>query len=67
MEENKKEPVKLAGIKKGTIRQKMMSFRLDNDNVLWLESQPNKGRYINDLIRDARARALGESNKQMGQ
>lgn len=36
---------------KGVVTQKMMSFRLDNDNALWLDSQPNKGRYLNDLIR----------------
>lgn len=36
---------------KGFVTQKMMSFRLDNDNALWLESLPNKGCYINELIR----------------
>lgn len=36
---------------KGIVTQKMMSFRLDLDNVLWLESMENKGRYLNDLIR----------------
>ena len=36
---------------RGVVTQKMMSFRLDNDNALWLESQDNKGRYLNDLIR----------------
>ena len=36
---------------KGYVTQKMMSFRLDNDNILWLDSLPNKGRYINELIR----------------
>lgn len=36
---------------KGIVTQKMMSFRLDNDNALWLETQENKGRYLNDLIR----------------
>lgn len=40
--------------RKGTRSQKMVSFRCDNDNVEWLESQPNKGRYINDLIADDR-------------
>lgn len=32
--------------------QKMMSIRIDNDLVDWLNQQRNKGRYINDLIRD---------------
>lgn len=36
---------------KGYVTQKMMSFSLDNDNILWLDSLPNKGRYINELIR----------------
>lgn len=38
--------------KKGERTQKMMSFRVDNDLIEWLESQPNKGRYINNLIAD---------------
>ena len=35
---------------KGERSQKMLAFRCDLDNVEWLEKQPNKGRYINDLI-----------------
>lgn len=35
---------------KGERNQKMMSFRVDNENLDWLEQQPNKGRYINELI-----------------
>lgn len=34
----------------GSRSQKMMSFRVDLDNVEWLEAQANKGRYINELI-----------------
>ena len=30
--------------------QKMMSFRVDVRILAWLQSKPNKGRYINDLI-----------------
>lgn len=44
--------------KRGTREQKMMTFLLDNDNILWLESQPNKGRYINELIRKERNKDL---------
>ena len=44
--------------KKGERTQKMMSFRVDNDLIEWLESQPNKGRYINTLI--------AEDKKRMG-
>lgn len=32
--------------------QKMVSFRLDNELLDWLESQHNKGRYLNELIRE---------------
>lgn len=38
--------------KKGERTQKMMSFRVDNEVLEWLESRPNKGRYINNLIKD---------------
>lgn len=41
--------------------QKMMSFRVDLELVEWLEAQPNKGRYINQLIsadREARQAQL---------
>lgn len=36
--------------KRGMVTQKMMTFRVDNENAAWLESKPNKGRYINELI-----------------
>lgn len=35
---------------KGEISQKMVTFRLDLENIEWLNKQPNKGRYINNLI-----------------
>ena len=41
----------------GERAQKMFSFRLDADNSEWLAKQPNKGRYINDLISSDRDRA----------
>lgn len=41
----------------GERAQKMFSFRLDADNSEWLAKQPNKGRYINDLISRDRDRA----------
>lgn len=34
----------------GTRGQKMVTFRCDLENLEWLESQPNKGRAINNLI-----------------
>lgn len=46
--------LKINGIKRGVVRQKLTTFRLDNDNALWLDSQSNKGRYLNELIREDR-------------
>lgn len=57
--DNRKEEtgsVRKAYAPKGQRSQKMMTFRLDNDNAEWLSQQPNKGRYINDLIAAARAK-----------
>ena len=42
---------------KGTRSQKMMTFRIDLENIEFLDKQMNKGRYINDLIAQARAQA----------
>ena len=39
---------------KGERGQKMMSFRLDHENAEFLNTLPNKGRFINDLIRQAK-------------
>lgn len=39
---------------KGERGQRMMSFRLDVDNIEYLNTKPNKGRFINDLISKAR-------------
>lgn len=36
--------------KRGTPSQKMVSLRIDLDNIEWLDRQTNKGRYINELI-----------------
>lgn len=46
---------------KGERTQKMFSFRLDVDLVEFLESQPNKGRYLNDLLRVAMGGSGGEA------
>ena len=50
----KKELIKKGDNRTGRITQKMMSFRLDNDLEVYLEKQVNKGRYINNLIREDR-------------
>lgn len=56
-----KELIRKGGNTRGVITQKMVSFKLDNDNLEWLQMQPNKGRYINDLIaRDRRERSINQ-------
>lgn len=52
MEKNEKSQERKKGRVNGAITQKVYSFRLDGDLIDWLSRQPNKGRYINDLIRD---------------
>lgn len=49
-EKAEKTRIKREYAKRGSINQKMMSFRLDNENAEWLQKQANKGRYINELI-----------------
>lgn len=49
-EKAKKTRIKREYAKRGSTNQKMMSFRLDNENAEWLLKQTNKGRYINELI-----------------
>lgn len=51
MSEESKERMKRRYAPKGERSQKMMSFRLDQENEFWLSSFPNKGRYLNNLIR----------------
>lgn len=53
-EEETKERLRKLRSKDGTA-QKMVTFRCDNENLAWLESQPNKGRAINNLIAAAQA------------
>lgn len=50
----KKELIKKGDNRTGRITQKMRSFRLDNDLEEYLGKQVNKGRYINNLIREDR-------------
>ena len=56
MAEEKKERIKRKFAPAGERSQKMMSFRLDQENEFWLSTMPNKGRYINNLIRADRLR-----------
>lgn len=52
MENEVKERIKKDNIKHGVRTQRMFNFRLDNDLQNWLSQQPNRGRYINNLIRE---------------
>lgn len=49
MKEEKKQERK-SGRVNGNVTQKVFSFRLDVEHLAWLELQPNKGRYLNELI-----------------
>ena len=56
-----KELIRKGGNARGVITQKMVSFKLDLDNLEWLDIQPNKGRYINALIeRDRLERSINQ-------
>lgn len=50
MKKDEKERTRRQYAVRGERNQKMMSFRVDNENIDWLMTMPNKGRYINDLI-----------------
>lgn len=50
----------------GQRAQKMMTLRVDLENLEWLQTKPNKGRYINDLIAADRARHLSQSGAETG-
>lgn len=54
-EEKKMERTRKVYAPTGTRGQKSMTFRIDNENIEWLNQQPNKGRYINELIAYDRA------------
>ena len=49
-EKEEKARVRKAYAARGETSQKMVTFRCDLDNIEWLTSKTNKGRYINDLI-----------------
>lgn len=63
-EEQEKERIRREYASKGTRSQKMMAFRLDLENIEYLNTKPNKGRFINELIATARTQEQGESNSK---
>ena len=56
MAEEQKERTRRKYAKRGNKSQKLVAFRLDLENEFWLSTMPNKGRYINNLIRADRLR-----------
>lgn len=64
MKEKKEEKVRVRKERAtGERTQKMMTFRVDNELLDWLESQTNKGRYINNLIKADKERQAGNQKK----
>lgn len=52
MEKQEKERVRKEGRKVGQRTQKMMAFRCDNDVADILATVANKGRLLNDLVKE---------------
>jgi len=63
-EEQEKERTRREYASKGTRSQKMMAFRLDLENIEYLNTKVNKGRFINELIATARAQEQSESDSK---
>lgn len=57
-EQKQKRKVYARGEERGQSQQKMITFRLDAKLLSWLNSKPNKGRYINNLIADDIKRSI---------
>lgn len=63
-DEQEKERTRREYASKGTRSQKMMAFRLDLENIEYLSTKVNKGRFINELIATARAQEQVESDSK---
>lgn len=50
--EEKAKQIRKSYAKRGACNSKMMSFRCDGDNLGFLAKVANKGKLINDLLRD---------------
>lgn len=55
-EKQERERIRKQYAPNGERSQKSFTFRLDDENQEWLSQQPNKGRYINELIAQDRDR-----------
>lgn len=56
MAKEQKERIRREYTADGQRGQKMMNFRCDLENIEWLNTKVNKGRYINELIEKDRKR-----------
>lgn len=54
MEQKKHELIRKGRNRPNRITTKMMSFRLDIENIEYLNTKANKGRYLNELIQKDR-------------
>ena len=63
-EEQEKERTRREYASKGARSQKMISFRLDLENIDYLNTKANKGRFINELIAPARAQENKEEEQK---
>ena len=61
-EKEPKERIRKEYAHAGGRSQKMMAFRLDLENIEYLNTKANKGRFLNELIATARAQEQGESD-----
>lgn len=64
-EKEPKERIRKEYAHAGGRSQKMMAFRLDLENIEYLNTKANKGRFINELIATARAQEQGESDSNI--
>lgn len=62
-EKEAKERIRKEYVHAGGRSQKMLSFRLDLENIEYLNSKPNKGRFINELIAKARAQEHSQTDE----
>lgn len=63
-EKEHKERIRKEYAHAGGRSQKMMAFRLDLENIEYLNTKANKGRFINELIATARAQEQSKSESE---
>lgn len=61
MEQDEKKQERKAYAKRGQRSQKMVTFRLDNELIKYLEREENKGRFINEALNLRFRRLYGDN------